>query len=100
MRILNWTDSPEQAIALAVDSLRQGNLVAIPTDTLYGLAADATNDEAVRSLFQAKRRPRSKPLPILVATSSRPARWQQDARISAKVSLSLLARPSDAGPQA
>jgi L-threonylcarbamoyladenylate synthase len=66
MHILNWTEAPEQALAEAVDSLNQGRLVAIPTDTLYGLAADVTKDEAVRSLFQAKNRPPSSPLPILV----------------------------------
>ncbi len=66
MRILNWSESRDAALTAAVDAVRQGKLVAFPTDTLYGLGADATNDEAVRMLFQAKRRPLDAPLPILV----------------------------------
>ncbi|MGD0116230.1 MAG: L-threonylcarbamoyladenylate synthase [Dehalococcoidia bacterium] len=66
MRIFNWGDSPDAALTAAVDSLRQGKLVAFPTDTLYGLGVDATNDEAVRWLYKAKRRPLDAPLPILV----------------------------------
>jgi L-threonylcarbamoyladenylate synthase len=54
------------ALTAAVDCLKQGGLVAIPTDTLYGLAADVTNDAAVEKLFQAKRRSHGAPLPILV----------------------------------
>lgn len=44
--------------------LRAGRLVAIPTETVYGLAADATNDRAVARIFEAKGRPRFNPLII------------------------------------
>ncbi|MGA2284717.1 MAG: L-threonylcarbamoyladenylate synthase [Dehalococcoidia bacterium] len=67
MRILNWSELPDAALTAAVDALRQGKLVAFPTDTLYGLGADAANDEAVRKLYEAKRRPLDAPLPILIA---------------------------------
>ncbi len=67
MRVLNWSQSADAALTAAVDCLRQGGLVALPTDTLYGLAADVTNDEAVMRLFQAKRRPPDVALPILVS---------------------------------
>jgi L-threonylcarbamoyladenylate synthase len=67
MRILNWSDSPDAVLAAAVDALRQGKLVAFPTDTLYGLGADAANDQAVHKLYEAKRRPLDAPLPVLVA---------------------------------
>ncbi len=67
MRLFNWSDFPDAALAVAVDALRQGKLVAFPTDTLYGLGVDATNDEGVRCLCKAKNRPLDAPLPILVA---------------------------------
>ena len=46
----------------AVDLLRQSEVVALPTETVYGLAADARRDEAVLKIFQAKDRPRFDPL--------------------------------------
>lgn len=47
--------------------LRRGELVAFPTETVYGLGADATNEEAVRSIFTAKERPLFDPLIVHVA---------------------------------
>lgn len=49
-------------IARAVDLLARGGLVAVPTETVYGLAADATDDRAVARIFEAKGRPRFNPL--------------------------------------
>ncbi len=51
-----------EAVAETVRLLRDGRLVAIPTETVYGLAADATNGLAVASIFEAKGRPRFNPL--------------------------------------
>jgi len=50
----------------AVRCLLEGGLVAFPTDTLYGLAAAAFNDRAVKRLFGVKGRPPDRPLPILI----------------------------------
>jgi L-threonylcarbamoyladenylate synthase len=50
------------AITQAVDLLRHGEVVALPTETVYGLAADALNPEAVLKIFAAKERPRFDPL--------------------------------------
>ena len=55
-------------IAQAAQVIRDGGLVGLPTDTVYGLAADATSDAAVESVFRAKGRPADKPLIALVAT--------------------------------
>ncbi len=52
----------QDPIESAVARLRAGDLVAIPTETVYGLAADASNAEAVRKIFQAKNRPPTHPL--------------------------------------
>jgi L-threonylcarbamoyladenylate synthase len=48
--------------------IKRGELVVIPTDTIYGLAADATSDAAVERVFRAKRRAPDKPLLALVAS--------------------------------
>ena len=61
--------APTQAvIAEAARVIRRGGLVGLPTDTIYGLAADATSDAAVAGVFRAKGRPADKPLIALVAT--------------------------------
>jgi len=52
----------DAAIDYAVKLLRQGRLVAFPTETVYGLGADASNPDAVRRIFQAKGRPAEHPL--------------------------------------
>ena len=54
-------------LAHALERLRSGGLVAFPTETVYGLGADATQDEAVAHLFAAKGRPRFNPLIAHVA---------------------------------
>lgn len=55
------------AIARAADLLRQGLLVAFPTETVYGLGADAGNGRAVAAVFEAKGRPRFNPLIVHLA---------------------------------
>lgn len=54
-------------IELAAGILRQGGIVAFPTETVYGLGADALNPIAVARIFEAKRRPRIDPLIVHVA---------------------------------
>lgn len=63
------TEILPQAIALepALALLRRGGVVALPTETVYGLAGDATNGEALARIFEAKRRPRFNPLIAHVA---------------------------------
>ncbi len=62
---------PEAAsIAHAASILRQGKLVAFPTETVYGLGADALNIEAVQQIFVAKGRPLSDPLIVHIADTS------------------------------
>lgn len=52
----------DEAVARAADCLAAGGLVALPTETVYGLAADATDGVAVARIFEAKGRPRFNPL--------------------------------------
>src|SRR5215831_18232261 len=55
-----------KGIAEAARILRDGGLVAFPTETVYGLGADATNGEAVAAIFTAKQRPQFNPLIVHV----------------------------------
>lgn len=63
-KILSTT---EYDIALAGDILRRGGLVAFPTETVYGLGANALDDDAVRSIYVAKGRPSDNPLIVHIA---------------------------------
>ncbi len=56
----------DQGLSCAADILREGGLVAFPTETVYGLGADARNDHAVARIFDAKGRPRFNPLIVHV----------------------------------
>src|SRR5699024_11229128 len=53
----------------AAQLLRKGEVVAFPTETVYGLGADATNEGAVAKIFKAKNRPQDNPLLVHVATT-------------------------------
>lgn len=57
----------ETGLSAATIALRRGDLVVLPTDTVYGLAADAFDDAAVRRLLDAKGRGREMPPPVLVS---------------------------------
>jgi L-threonylcarbamoyladenylate synthase len=61
-------DEPEpQLVAQVVDSLQRGDVVALPTDTFYGLAVDPVNLRAVERIYDLKTRARHKPLSLLIA---------------------------------
>jgi tRNA threonylcarbamoyl adenosine modification protein (Sua5/YciO/YrdC/YwlC family) len=67
--VLPAAGDPPQADAIeeAAHALRAGQLVAVPTDTVYGLAADPFHTGATDRVYAAKRRPRQVDLPVLVA---------------------------------
>ena len=66
--------TPEAEIQHAAVALKRGELVILPTETVYGLAADAANGEAVARIFEAKGRPRFNPLIAHVADASQAER--------------------------
>ncbi|MEE2825010.1 MAG: Sua5/YciO/YrdC/YwlC family protein, partial [Planctomycetota bacterium] len=59
---LNTSDDLRDVVHLAVEALSAGKIVAIPTETVYGIAASALHEGAVQRLLQAKHRPPGKPL--------------------------------------
>jgi L-threonylcarbamoyladenylate synthase len=74
------TDSPlvvsgPEGIAIAVAALRAGQLVALPTETVYGLGADASNPAAVAEIFRVKGRPTNHPLIVHLADASVMGEW-------------------------
>lgn len=71
--ILNGGDS--QAIQRAAELLRTGGLVAFPTETVYGLGADALNEHAVAQVFAVKQRPTFDPLIVHIADRQAVSRY-------------------------
>ena len=67
LKILRIDDNYEKALQEAATALRSGGVVAIPTDTVYGLAADATQHDAVGKLAEMKGRSKAQPIAVLVA---------------------------------
>jgi len=65
--IISISEDRDAAMTRARGALRAGECVVMPTDTVYGIGADAFNGEATGRIFELKRRPRSLPLPILVS---------------------------------
>ena len=83
MNTLHLADT-QQDIEKAAAILTDGGLVAMPTETVYGLAADALNGEAVRRIFEAKGRPMDNPLIVHVAEFSDIERLHLAAEIPEK----------------
>jgi len=72
-------------IPQAAAVLRRGGLVAVPTETVYGLAADASHETAIRDLFKAKQRPFDHPLIVHLANLEQLSLWARDIPESAYI---------------
>ena len=68
----------EQQFRAAVSTLRAGGLVAFPTETVYGLGADAASPDAVKKVFAAKGRPHNHPLIVHIANVAQLADWVRE----------------------
>ena len=66
---------PQDEIDQAVEALREGEVVAFPTETVYGLGADASNPDAVRKIFELKGRPATHPLIVHIEHPRALERW-------------------------
>lgn len=71
---MNQNETIKQAIKL----LQAGEVIAIPTETVYGLAADASNESAVKKIFELKRRPADHPVIVHIADASKLSAWAID----------------------
>ena len=74
-----------QQVKDAVAILRDGGIIAYPTDTVYGLGADIYNDTALRKIFTVKGRPLYLPLPVMIADTQ-----QLDELVSGQTTVSKL----------
>lgn len=76
----DWLEAGDpQAPARAAEAIRAGGLVILPTDTVYGVAADMWQPQAVAALYAAKQRPPDRAIPILLADLDDMAQVAQDA---------------------
>ena len=100
-------ENPDPAvIGYAAEFIRRGELVAIPTDTFYGIAADPFNLAAVDQIYRVKGRPETRALPILVNTTAQAVSLARDVpysfhKLAAKFwpgPLTLLVEASTAVP--
>lgn len=74
-----------QSLQRAAELLKAGELVAFPTETVYGLGADAANPDAVARIFAAKGRPSNHPVIVHVRSKADAARWVADVPHAAHV---------------
>lgn len=84
----------EEAVKTAADWIKKGGLVAFPTETVYGLGADATNNKAVKRIFRAKNRPLDNPLIVHISDLNQLEQIAKEIPPSAK----LLIRKFWPGP--
>ncbi len=80
------SDHPKkEIIEEAVKLIKEGKLIAFPTETVYGLGADALNEEAVKRIFEIKGRPLDKPLSIIIGRKEELRQCVQEIPKSAQV---------------
>lgn len=78
MKTLQLSAQDPQTPAIAAKIIRDGGLVAIPTETVYGLGANGLNEEAVAHIFEVKGRPQDNPLILHVADPSEMERFAEN----------------------
>jgi len=91
-KLVKWDDlsmeiisNPTQGeIKKAAQALKDGHLVAFPTETVYGLGADATNENAVSRVYSVKARPTDHPLIVHISSINQLGKWAIDIPIYAK----------------
>jgi L-threonylcarbamoyladenylate synthase len=67
MKLIKYNpEKRKELIEEIVDYLKEGKVIVLPTDTVYGLVADATNEKAVRKVFQIKKRKKEKALSVFI----------------------------------
>ena len=78
MQTNTYPEVDPRAIRAACDVLESGGLVAMPTETVYGLAADADNEKAVQKIFSAKKRPSTHPLIVHITGEEALDSWARE----------------------
>jgi len=86
------TPSPE-CLKTAISTIKSGRIVALATDTLYGIACDATNDSAVKKLYKIKERDSDKPISISVSNTKIMKNYVKTNKTHEKLIENLLPGP-------
>jgi L-threonylcarbamoyladenylate synthase len=73
-----FSNPTQDEIKMAAKALKDGHLVALPTETVYGLGADATNEKAVSRVYSVKARPTDHPLIVHISSINKLAKWAID----------------------
>jgi len=90
---INPNKPEKELIALAVDVLKNGCLVLYPTDTLYGIAANALNKKAIRNVYKVKGRKFKKPLSIAFHSLSEAKKYVKFNSLASKLAKKFLPGP-------
>lgn len=85
--------SDVDAVAIAIETLKNGGVIAIPTDTVYGLACAATNVQSISKLYEIKSRNENKPVAICVGRQHDVAKWANCSNLPPRLLEALLPGP-------
>lgn len=83
----------EEAVTKAVEMLKNGSVIALPTDTIYGIAADAKSDSSIRELYKIKGRDFDKPIALCVGSTADVNLWGKTDNLPENLVESLLPGP-------
>ena len=89
----HWFCGGDRSVAMAAQLLQQGKVIAVPTDTIYGLAGLATDPHAVQRLYEIKRRDGAKPLAICLSNVNEIGAWGILDDVPSRMLESLLPGP-------
>jgi len=82
---INLKKIDQRIIKITAEALKNGKVVAMPFDTCYGLAADATNKKAVEKVYKIKKRPKSKPFSIVIKDLTMISKFLKNPDKSSKI---------------
>ncbi|XP_065210795.1 threonylcarbamoyl-AMP synthase [Planococcus citri] len=83
----------EHCVSIAVEHIQRGDIIALPTDTIYGLAASAQSVTAIHKLYQIKDRSYCKPIAICVSEVGKIHQWGKIDHLPQKILFELLPGP-------
>ncbi|EZA54788.1 YrdC domain-containing protein, mitochondrial, partial [Ooceraea biroi] len=89
----HWFCGGDRSVAMAAELLQQGKVIAIPTDTVYGLACSASNYRAIQRMYEIKRRDENKPLAICLSNVKEIGTWGIVDDIPPRIFTNLLPGP-------
>ena len=89
----HWFCGGERSIALAVQIIKANKIIAVPTDTIYGLTGLAQDSSTIEKLYAIKRRDESKPLAICVGSVSEIGNWGEVSHLPEGLLENLLPGP-------